>query len=303
MGTVRCCLFIGLLLKLVVDAQPMVASECRQPCEGERCEEMAKMMEHFIDFSVDPFEDFFAFSCSAKTRGTKSPVPLKGLQPKEELLKFPPEKFDYMKKFYLSCTNINAGFTTEEVFAKCTEEEGPGGTKCTEEEVREYGEIYVQRLQFIQKFFKEAAFSAVTENWEELTKNAEGKDKTWEGMSAYILENFFYLSPSNKIGEDLFWTNPGFAQIKTEHFTSNVFFAPLVGSLLDEEDDVHSIHIVPMSTPKRLGRLISSPQYKKLLLTVLISFSNNDTMHYAEVKKTGSKVVNLDKSFLRAFLH
>ena len=133
---------------------------------------MAKMMEHLIDFSVDPCEDFFAFSCSAKTRGTISPVSVKPLESKEELLKFPPKKFEYMKKFYLSCTNINAGFTTEEVFAKCTEEEGPGGERCTEEEVREYGEIFVQILSFVQKFFKETAFPAVTENWEEKTRNS-----------------------------------------------------------------------------------------------------------------------------------
>ena len=112
MGTISWCLLICLLLDLLVNALPMYGSQCLQPCKGERCEEMAKMMEHLIDFSVDPCEDFFAFSCSTKTRGTRSPVPLKALEPKEDLLKFPPEKFAYMKKFYLSCTNINSGFTT-----------------------------------------------------------------------------------------------------------------------------------------------------------------------------------------------
>ena len=147
----------------------MYESECLQPCKGEKCEEMAKMMEHLIDFSVDPCEDFFAFSCSTKTRGTKSPVPLKALEPKEELLKFPPEEFQYMEKFYLSCTNINSGLTTEEVIAKCTDEEGPNGARCTEEEVRVYGEIFVQMLRYTQKLFKEAAFPTV--EWVELGRN------------------------------------------------------------------------------------------------------------------------------------
>ena len=60
MGTISWCLLICLLLDLLVNALPMYGSECLQPCKGERCEEMAKMMEHLIDFSVDPCEDFFA---------------------------------------------------------------------------------------------------------------------------------------------------------------------------------------------------------------------------------------------------
>ena len=244
MGTLSLCVFICLLLD--VNSLPTYGSECLNPCKGERCEEMAKMMEHLIDFSVDPCEDFFAFSCSAKTRGTISPVSVKPLESKEELLKFPPKKFEYMKKFYLSCTNINAGFTTEEVFAKCTEEEGPGGERCTEEEVREYGEIFVQILSFVQKFFKETAFPAVTENWEEKTRNSfQGSGWTWEAMSANILKNFFYMGASNQIGVEFI---RGFPWLKTEYFKSNVFFAPLISSMWSAEelnapeaDDVHSI--------------------------------------------------------------
>ena len=274
----------------------MFGSECLNPCKGERCEEMAKMMEHLIDFSVDPCEDFFAFSCSAKTRGTGSPVPLKPLESKEELLKFPPKKFEYMKKFYLSCTNINAGFTTEEVFAKCTEEEGPSGERCTEEEVREYGEIFVQILNFVQKFFKETAFPAVTENWEENSKFLFGGNGwTWEAMSANILKNFFYMGASNQIREEFF---RGFPWLRTEYFKSNVFFAPLISSMWSAEelnapeaDDVHSIYIVPMTIPRRLGSLTTSPRYKALLTKVLKSFGRNASAIEADV----SSILEMEK--------
>jgi len=40
--------------------------ECLKPCSGEKCNKVAKMMEHLVDFTVDPCDDFYAFSCSAK---------------------------------------------------------------------------------------------------------------------------------------------------------------------------------------------------------------------------------------------
>merc|ERR1712130_920103 len=76
--------------------------KCLNPCSGEKCNKVAKMMEHLVDFTVDPCDDFFAFSCSAKTRGTKGPFPRKEIAEKEVLLKFPPKKFEYIQKFYNS---------------------------------------------------------------------------------------------------------------------------------------------------------------------------------------------------------
>merc|ERR1711934_528093 len=88
---------------------------------------MGKMMEHLVDFTVDPCDDFYAFSCSAKTRGSKSPFPRREIPTKEDLVRDPPKKFEYMRKFYHSCTKINSRFSTEEVFEKCVEADGPGG--------------------------------------------------------------------------------------------------------------------------------------------------------------------------------
>merc|ERR1712130_596022 len=84
--------------------------ECLNPCSGEKCDKAAKLMEHLIDFTVDPCDDFFAFSCSAKTRGTKGPFPRREFDEKEDLLKFPPKKFNYMKKFYVLGHEMVHGF-------------------------------------------------------------------------------------------------------------------------------------------------------------------------------------------------
>jgi len=238
--------------------------ECLNPCSGEKCNKVAKMMEHLVDFTVDPCDDFFAFSCSAKTRGTKGPFPRKVIDEKEVLLKFPPKKFEYMQKFYISCTKINTGFTTEEVFEKCVEADGPGGEKCTKEELEEYGDIYVQMVGYIQQFFKSTAFPAVTPDWEEASKDwFGGAGWTWDGVAAIVLKDYFYLGAYNQ----------------RQNFKSNVFFAPLINSVSMKDgsssEDTHEIYIVPMTIPRRLGRLTSDPGYKKLLVNVLKSFGGN----------------------------
>jgi len=253
--------------------------ECLNPCSGEKCNKVAKMMEHLVDFTVDPCDDFFAFSCSAKTRGTKGPFPRKVIAEKEDLLKFPPKKFDYMKKFYLSCTKINTGFTTEEVFEKCVEAGGPGGEKCTKEELEEYGDIYVQMVGYIQQFFKETAFPAVTSNWEEATKDwFEGAGLTWDGVAARVLKDYFYLGAYNQ----------------RDSFTSNVFFAPLINSESMKEEDTHEIYIVPMTIPSRLGRLTSDPGYKKLMVNVLKSFGGNAST----IEADASKILEMEKQLV-----
>ena len=116
-----------------------------------------------------------------------------------ELINFA-NMFEYMRKFYHSCTRINTRFTTEEVFEKCVEADGPGGEKCTKEELEEYGDIYVQMFGYIQQFFKETAFPAVTSDWEEATKDwFEGAGWTWYGVAAKVLKDYFYLGAFNEI--------------------------------------------------------------------------------------------------------
>ena len=207
------------------------------------------MMEHLVDFTVDPCDDFYAFSCSAKTRGRKSPFPRREIPTKEDLVRDPPKKFEYMRKFYHSCTKINSRFSTEEVFEKCVEADGPGGEKCTKEELEEYGDIYVQMLGYIQQFFKETAFPAVTPDWEEATKDwFGGAGWTWDGVAARVLKDYFYIAAYSEVYSDPSDQN----EDRSEYFESSIFFAPLINSVGVKNEDTHQIYIVPMTIPSRL---------------------------------------------------
>jgi hypothetical protein len=263
----------------VKPAETTWGEECLNPCSGEKCNKVAKMMHHLVDFAVDPCDDFFAFSCSAKTRGTRGPFPRKVIDEKEALLKFPPKKFGYMKKFYLSCTKINTGFTTEEVFEKCVEADGPGGEKCTKEELEEYGDIYVQMVGYIQQFFNETVFPAVTSNWEEASKDwFGGSGWTWYGVAARVLKDYFYLGAYNL----------------RANFKSNVFFAPLINSVSMKDQDSHEIYIVPMTIPGRLRDLTSDAGYKKLMVNVLKSFGGNAST----IEADASKILEMEKQLV-----
>ena len=236
--------------------------ECKNPCSGPVCEEMAQLLDHLIDPSVDPCDDFFAFACSSKTRGLTPPVTPIELAGDEKLIRFPPEGFEYIKKFYQSCTTIDEGYTTEEVFANCIKDDG----KCTEEELKEYGDIYVQFLKYTKDFFKKTAFPAVLPNWEKDTEDwFGGFGWSWWQVSAQVLKDNFYLA--------------AFHDIERDEFRSNIFFAPLV----NRHDHItyenthphtlwHKIHIVPMTIPRRFADSDFQRSYAPLVKGLLLSF-------------------------------
>ena len=228
-------------------------------------------MEHLIDFTVDPCKDFFAFSCSAKTRGKEGPFPRQRLPSKDELLTkidFP-KNFDYMRRFYLSCGKIDTLYTTEQVLAQCVDPDGLYGETCKREELEEYGDIYGQMLDRIQEFFTKTAFPAVTENWEETAKARLGEQWNWETVAAVVLKDYFYLAAYNKVGED--------------KFRSNVFFAPLINTKAKEDNDIHEIFIVPLTIlPSYLN---SDPRYKLLIENVLKAFGGNTSAIEADASR------------------
>ena len=233
---------------------------------------MSALMENLIDLTVDPCQDFFAFACSAKTRETPLPVTPITLVDEEALVKDPPEGYEYIKKFYQSCTSISDGFTVEEVFADCIKDDG----KCTEREVEEYGQIYVQFIRYTENFFKETLFPAVNPNWEKDSLDwFEGFGWTWWEVAARILKDNFYLAAFHDEDRDT--------------FRSNVFFAPLINK--HGFDTTHSIHIVPMTIPQRFSDPDFLKKYKPLVRGLLSSFGadlstvGNDTARILEMEK------------------
>ena len=114
------------------------------------------LMDDLIHLSVDSCEDFFAFACSRKTIKTLLQVTSIKLVGGESLVKRLPYGYEYIQKFYQSCTRwISDGFTTEEVFAECIKDDG----KCTEDELEGYGNTWVQFMRYTQNFFTETLFS------------------------------------------------------------------------------------------------------------------------------------------------
>ena len=213
---------------------------------------MAQLLDHLIDPTVDPCDDFFAFACSSKTRGLSSPVTPIQLADDDELIRFPPEGFEYIKRFYQSCTAIEDGYTTEEVFGNCIKDDG----KCSEEELKEYGDIYVQFLNYAKVFFKKTAFPAVQPNWEKETENwFGGFGWSWWKVSALVLKDYFYLA--------------AFHDIERDEFRSNIFFAPLVNR---QSKTTHKILIVPMTLPGRFNDSNFQRRYKPLMKGLLMSF-------------------------------
>lgn len=228
--------------------------DCETECSEKECHDMADLLEGFIDQTVNPCEDFFAYACSSKTRG--SDLPGKMLKDEDTLIKFAPKEFKYVEKFYRSCTNISDGYSAEELFASCIR----GDINCTEDGLKQYGDIYVHFLNYTKEFFKMTEFPAVNPNWERDTEGwFEGFGWSWWDVSAVVLKDHFYLG--------------AFHDIERDTFRSNIFFAPLVNRLgIENKDTKHIIHIVPMTIPQRLRNQTFQESYKPLVKGLLTLF-------------------------------
>ena len=234
---------------------------CTKPCSGPDCSKVKAMLGHLIDFSVDPCRDFFAFACSTKTRGTTPPVAPRRIKIFQELVLRPPTGFEYIKNFFLSCTKRWPKNTTKEVFSSCIEDDG----KCTEDELRPFGDIFVNFFKMANLFLHEYSFPAFTSNWGE---RPAGKDFEWWDLSAKVLDWFYLLAASNLLG-----SIPG--DNRADFFRSNVFLAPLVDSVATRDyDERHTIYMVPQYIPESIlqGDVFSLALHKKLMQVMFTSF-------------------------------
>merc|ERR1719264_293745 len=251
--------------------------ECANPCSGQKCAEVAMMMNHLIDFTVDPCHDFFAFSCRAKTRGQKPPIARARIADFKSLIMDPPDGFEYIKKFFTSCIKIQTERTTQEVFFNCAE----GNGKCTEEKAAEYGDIYAQFFNHTKRFVNQTAFpAAVTPDWWEARGRVWFGDEgwTWWDFSADILKGYYFLAAFDV--EDKTWNKRDKTWDKWDKFRTNLFFAPLIDSVAEKPNEFgsrHSIYLVPITIPHAIktGNREYFEQYRHLLTGLISSFGEH----------------------------
>merc|ERR1719509_617451 len=250
-----------------------------------------QMIKFLIDASVDPCDDFFAFACSEKTRGNKLPITRRKNVDFKQLVKFPPAGFEYIQKFYRSCTKIGTGYTTEEVIAQCF-----GDGKCDEEEIRNYGDIFAQFLLFTREFFNKTMLPAVTPQWEEVTKDIYGgQGWNWWDFSASNLNDYFFLEAFHRVQ-----TKTDFYQQTVEDmFRSNVFFAPMIDTFVEHgsQDIFPKIHIIPISIHEtlRTGDASYIGRYKALMKMIFTSFGGNSSTIDEDVEKIVNMQLQIGK--------
>ena len=269
--------------------------ECRNPCSGQKCNEVAEMMKHLVDFTVDPCQDFFAFSCSAKTRGQKPPIARARIDDFKSLIRDPPEGFEYIGKFFTSCIQINqTERTTQEVFFNCFEGDG----KCTEEKAAEYGSIYAQFFKHTKRFVNNTAFPAAVPEawWDKRTRSWFGEEGwTWWDFSATILKNFYFLAAfdleqvEGKRPNERSWEKKP-NERSWDKFRTNLFFAPLIDSVAEKENEFtsrHSIYLVPITIPHAIktGDEEYFVQYRQLLTGFITSFRDDTTQIEEDVER------------------
>ena len=267
--------------------------ECGNPCSGQKCDEVAKMMNHLIDFTVDPCHDFFAFSCSAKTRGQKPPIARARIEDFKSLVMEPPDGFEYIKKFFTSCIQIQTERTTQEVFFNCIEGDG----KCTEEKAAEYGDIYSQFFNHTKRFVNKTAFpAAVTPDWWEARGRVWFGDEgwTWWDFSADILKGYYFLAAFDV--EDKTWNKRDKTWDKWDKFRTNLFFAPLIDSVAEKPNEFgsrHSIYLVPITIPHAIktGNREYFEQYRHLLTGLISSFGE----HTDQIEEDVERIIVMEK--------
>ena len=97
------------------DGTPGWEEECKQPCKGKNCGKLKTKIENLLDLNNDPCDDFYKFACNVANRGNPVEPVKEPLLTFEQLVENPPEGFDYVKRFYRSCTAITTQKSSSEV--------------------------------------------------------------------------------------------------------------------------------------------------------------------------------------------
>jgi len=244
-------------------------NECETPCEGTDCLRVKTTVDALLDMDVNPCDDFYAFACKASGRGTNPPPEKEHLVSFKNLVKHPPDGFQYIKHFFKSGTMVGTGWTTEEILFECMMD-----GSCEVEELSDWGKIFPQFLQYAKTFLAKAHFPAVTPDWETLTKDWNGGEGwTWWDFAAETLrENYFFGA---------FHYIKGVVRGGTDHFRAHIFFVPFIESTVDmtrygEGDLMPRIHMVPMRVPRKIREkdMVWIGKYK-MLMKMIINFLGN----------------------------
>ena len=85
---------------------------------------------------------------------------------------------------------ITSNHSSLEVLKNCTAD-----GVCTDEELKPYGQIYIDFLEYLEVFSRAMAFPVTTPNWKEVTRNMSGgQGWTWWDVAADILRNFSFIA-------------------------------------------------------------------------------------------------------------
>merc|ERR1719394_1513202 len=245
---------------------------CSQPCSGPICNRLTAKMEELLDLTVDPCQDFFRFACNPKN-------PRKAFSTNEpivefkQLIKNPPQGFEYIRKFYQSCTAISTGFSSEEVLMDCASD-----GVCNDEELELFGKIYIDFFRHMKDFTNKTAFPAVTQNWENVTKDwFGGQGWNWWDFAANILKDNYFLGAFQYIQNITDTDND--IEYNTDIFHANMMFVPMIDTSIKNKtlsvltgDLYPVIHIVPMSVSGFLrdgGDVSMIIKYKELMKRLL----------------------------------
>merc|ERR1711892_65687 len=294
--------FLVLLAVIVVAAKGVsgkrdedrIASNIKgAECHTEACLTNEERIGYLIDNTVAPCDDFFQYACSSKKRGKEFPYARKDVTLNlTDLIVKASGDFSFLRDFYKSCVSVSDQFSTEEVTQYCLND-----NVCDKEELTKFGNIYQQFRERIQYFAGAALWPVLTDDWE---SKSTYFNFTWQKWSEDILSQEYFLGAFQYVKD-----NNG---TPTEHFFSNVFFAPMIDHSVKvnvliynwkmEKQYTSNIHIIPMTFPEFLmeSRSEDLVKYKHIMMSAMkLLGAKNETI----VEEDMSKVIENEQKLAK----